>query len=480
MVGGLVAMALALACRRAEAPLTPDPVLAAELAAEAARDKQGDEQRNALAAMTLDDAAALEGRLQKNPDDTETRWRLLVFYLTTGRKLQARDDHMAASRRHALWFFEHAPAWPLLATARLDWDADPVSRASARGLWLSHVERPDAPLVVLNNATFFFEEEPAIAERLLRRMQTLPPDPTEVGTVHDRRITPIHARLGSLYASAIANAEQATTGVDAAFVRDVRATLASSRDAVLLAEVARSLAGGDLPGDPARRALQQEYLHRALAIDGRNPQVVRVREQIERTRMWEEVAAAEAVSRVRLKPDSTDGARAATAGTSTPVPAAPGLAACLAEREYMRAAGAQEQARLEKAKMLAEQALAAYPTLPRDRWSCDAPFRANLVLAVLALRRGDRDATLQFMRRAANAPASAVTGERRVFPIVLEDRLVNTLLKHGERETVADYLERASTSRDAEERARMRSDASAIRAGRMPPRYQRLLALGHI
>ena len=62
----------------------------------------------------------------------------------------------------------------------------------------------------------------------------------------------------------------------------------------------------------------------------------------------------------------------------------------------------------------------------------------------------------------------------------LEGKLTNSLLKHGERETVAAYLEQASKMRTSGDRTRMLEEAAAIRDGRMPARYQRLLAMGHI
>jgi hypothetical protein len=77
----------------------------------------------------------------------------------------------------------------------------------------------------------------------------------------------------------------------------------------------------------------------------------------------------------------------------------------------------------------------------------------------------------------ASAPANPAT---RFFPGEFEGKLTNYLLKHGERVSVAEYLERASEGRSPDERDHMRKEAAAIRAGRMPDRNQRLLANGSI
>ena len=153
--------------------------------------------------------------------------------------------------------------------------------------------------------------------------------------------------------------------------------------------------------------------------------------------------------------------------------------ACVAEVQYQMAGGASEAARLKNARALAKEALAVATTLPGDLQTCDPAFRANLVLAAVAWREGDRQATLRYLTNASKAPSPPLAALRR-FPVDLEGKLTNSLLKHGERETVAAYLEQASKARTPGDRTRMLEEAAAIRDGRMPARYQRLLAGGHI
>ena len=95
-------------------PLRADPKLAAELQAQAAQEKQAAERRKTLEAMTLADAANLEAVVSRNPEDLETRGRLLAFYRITGKRLQSRDANLLAIRRHVAWVTEHHPDSHLL------------------------------------------------------------------------------------------------------------------------------------------------------------------------------------------------------------------------------------------------------------------------------------------------------------------------------------------------------------------------------
>ena len=88
---------------------------------------------------------------------------------------------------------------------------------------------------------------------------------------------------------------------------------------------------------------------------------------------------------------------------------------------------------------------------------------------------GDRKTSARYLLAAADAPAPATPRERR-FPGMLEGRLTVALLQYGERDSVAEYLRASSKGREANESDRMLKEVADIRAGRMPDRYQRLLA----
>jgi hypothetical protein len=99
----------------------------------------------------------------------------------------------------------------------------------------------------------------------------------------------------------------------------------------------------------------------------------------------------------------------------------------------------------------------------------DAIYRANTVLGVLALKDGDRRKAVEHMRTAAAAPISE---ETRYTPHYgLRGRLVEYLLREGERESVAEFLQK-SAERFLFERERLLKDAAQIRAGIMPSAFQ--------
>lgn len=462
-VGAILLGLLSTGCQStAVPPLKEDSILAAELQAEAAREKQNAEQRKALETMTLAHAASLENIVSRNPEDLETRGRLLAFYRLTGRKLQSRDANLAAIRRHIAWVTEHHPD-SILLTAVIRRDEDPIGYAHVRELWKPHIDKPDASLAVLSLASaFFVASEPAVAERLMLRMQEIPAGPAEKGTIFDRAIMPVWGQLGALYAQVIRAADRPESTVDAAYVAEVKARLDASRDAPLLAAVAQGLVLGAGADDSLTR-LAHAYLDRAVAIDPDHPHVGYVRANMERSRLGGPDVVLQ-VGAPSSEPDAAD--------------RKPRLA-CDAELRYRTARGARERKMLTEARTLAEQALDAASALPQDALACDPVFRANLVLALVRWREGDRQATLRYLSEASRAPAAAFAGLRR-FPVDIEAKLTNSLLKHGERETVAAYLEQASKARTPGDRARMLEEARAIRDGRMPARYQRLLAQGHM
>jgi hypothetical protein len=173
-----------------------------------------------------------------------------------------------------------------------------------------------------------------------------------------------------------------------------------------------------------------------------------------------------------------------------PVP--PAAFACRAEREYMVAdlrdyglkhpdggsrptapsVGARETPDLfAPARESARRALDGSSGEP----GCDAVYRANLVLALIAFREGDRQTAVGHMLDAADASPPRQPLDR-LFPGFLESRLTNVLLQYGERESVATFLERSAEGRLPSQRARMLEEAAAIRQGRMPERYQRVMA----
>ena len=137
--------------------------------------------------------------------------------------------------------------------------------------------------------------------------------------------------------------------------------------------------------------------------------------------------------------------------------------------DYYKKDAAGFEASLQRARRLAEEALALAGKFTGDPRSGAAVYRANVTLGVVAIRRGDRAGAVKHMRLAVETPGSPEVAE--YAQSLLRHRLVNYLLKAGERESVADFLERAAAF-ELYERDRALNDAKAIREGRMPMGYQ--------
>jgi hypothetical protein len=73
------------------------------------------------------------------------------------------------------------------------------------------------------------------------------------------------------------------------------------------------------------------------------------------------------------------------------------------------------------------------------------------------------------MEEAGKAPS--LSDDFRSAASSLDGRLVNYLLKAGERQSVADFLERAAAI-NASQKEQLIKAAAAVRAGRMPMSYQ--------
>ena len=97
---------------------------------------------------------------------------------------------------------------------------------------------------------------------------------------------------------------------------------------------------------------------------------------------------------------------------------------------------------------------------------------AHHVLALVALREGDRERAVQHMQDSVNVPTSEQIQYAATFTWM---RPVNRLLNQGERESVVEFLE-AFARLNIVERERLLEDARAIREGRMPSSYQHMVA----
>jgi hypothetical protein len=310
-------------------------------------------------------------------------------------------------------------------------------------------------------------------------------------------------RLGNLYAGALLGAGPASAShrpafnlaeAHGSFAQNVRKTLEASTDAALLGAVASSLLYQDAYIRDARPALDdvaalgKSYLDRALKLD---PTLVEAREALVAIHARERWAAARGVR---------------TAGLSLSAnPSAPGMmkysvdqaarrekqlqavrALTDAQRfaylpdladeayhygdsdDYYRRDTASAKAWWALSRTYTQDLLALAPKFTNDPTYSSAVYRANIALGTLALRDGDRASAVGYMQKAAQVPAS---DELAYGESSLEWHLVNFLLKYGERESVADFLEHTAPLLGRSKDQRLK-DAANIRAGRMPRSYQ--------
>ena len=477
-------IALTASCReQAAGSLQEDPALAAELKA---RQERSD-FHNAARKMTLAEAASLEETLNRNPEDTVTREKLLIFYRWMGDNIQDWNDNVRSRRTHALWLVEHRPDSELVNQARISKLADPIGYEQVRKLWLAHVAKPDVSIKVLDHAAWFFtESEKPVAERLLLRARTLQPDGPQPRVANGSYYAPWSSRLGELYARVLVGSVEESLGnvvvntaaeaANSEYARHVREKLETMDDAAMLGAAGRYLMFNARNVKVAfdHVALGRRYLQRAAQLD---PQSTAARlladlEVDDRSQpLLNPFGGAPRESWPDLLAKLSDEERL------------PRLAG-LAEGEYLRGEnqthlGRQTEARdaFEQSELYARQALAMAPRCFNHPAYADTVFRGHIALGLHALRDGDRGTATEHLLQAAKAPLST---RRSRLPRSLEYRLVNYLLKDGERASVVDYLERAAQRRDADERAEMLKSAAAIRSGRMPEHYQWLLASGHL
>jgi beta-lactamase regulating signal transducer with metallopeptidase domain len=462
-VGCVLAIALVAACRQqiSAPPLREDPELAQRLEDQDARAKRFAAARD----MTQEQADGLEQRVALNPEDFDAREQLVTYYVTSSKV--AWDKKLPGLRRHALWLIEHHPEHEIKAPV-LSPQFDPEGFAAAKRLWDAHLARPDvSAFLVYRAASFFAPHDKPYAEQLIRRGRAMDPDSAALRA----RMAPDgggyswRSQLSALYVAALRGSETAWSSyhdvrthldkVSTPYATQVRATLEATTDAQLLAGVGSILARptGSIK-DPAvkqaldeARALGVRYLERAVQLD---PSLE---------------GAKAALVRIRLPEQATDADRLANRAHE-------GFMVAEDITEYAKkdlVAGKQQR---DEAKVRAEAVLTIAAAHPREPAYSAAVMTAHHVLATAALRDGDRERAVHHMRESVKVPASEQIQYAPPFSWL---RPVNRLLKDGERERVAEFLEALArlTIRD---RDRLMEDAKAIREGRMPSSYQQTVA----
>lgn len=476
--GCAAALVLAIACRQqlAAEALRPDPGIQQQIDSNKARE----ERHRAAVSMTVADAAALEKALETNPSDVEAREKLIIFYEQAGKV--SWEEKLAGMRRHGLWRIANLPDTDLWIP-NISKKYDPQGYAEAKRLWLQQTGKPDVTAKTLGRAAAFFRAyDTPEAETLLLRALQMEPD------------GPWMNRLGDLYAGAIIGSidprYRATDPEEAnsPFAAEARRKLEAASDVRMMSAAGNALVRGNRRPDgsltPASE-LGRTLLERALALDPGN---IRARSALvdlaygERSRSialrLRETGARDAFNEFS---DATYAAIAALPDDDRLfyLPGAASSAYMRAESiaytarskpEAERADGMKRaEAGFARARQLASDAVALAKRYPEAAANYAALYNAETVLGVLAIRDGDRKAAVEHMRAAADARVSDAATYLHHFG--LQGRLVEYLLRAGEREPVAAYLEK-SAERFAVDRERLLKDAAQIRAGVMPLSYQ--------
>jgi beta-lactamase regulating signal transducer with metallopeptidase domain len=500
--GCTAAIFIVIACRQqlAATPLREDPEVTARYAQQKAQTQLYESAR----AMTAQQAAELDAAVRRNPEDLEATRKLLIFYAESGQKVLGWNETMAARRPHMLWLIEHHPESELAVYRSLRPQTDPQGYAEAKKLWLGHVAAPNASVAVLSNAARFFQvADKPMAEQILLRLQSMDPGGPMPRIRDNVYYEPWIDRLGRLYALAILGANDGTifnvvnsVSLDEAhspYTQAVRRKLDESKDPALLYAAGSYLAqnASQAKVDLDHVALGRSYLERAVQLDPSSRArtlLISLRANDRNRRVREALRAKEidlvggetarkARARERLTPDQQKAIAAAEYAAVLTLPEADRFAylPVLADSSYGIAEFqnqrdvATAKASWERSQKYAQDLLALAPKYKDDPHYGDAIFEGNVVLALNTLRAGDVKGAVRYMGDAAKA--SNLSDDFEYASGSLRSRLANYLLKAGERESVADFLEHTARI-STREKDQLLKDAAAIRAGRMPWSYQ--------
>ena len=473
-VGCVAVIVLAIACRQqiAAEPLRPNPEVQKQIDDTNARM----ERHRAALAMTAAEASAVEHTLEASPDNLWAREKLIIFYDQAGKVTW--EEKLAGIRKHALWRIAHLPETDLWIP-NISKRYDPEGYAQAKQLWLEQTSRPEVtPKTLARAAAFLSGYDKPGAEELLIRAQRMEP----AGAWSER--------LADLYARAIVGSVDprsgATDAVEAssAFAAEARRKLEATSDPTLLAAAGSALMRWSTAAVRAD-GLGRRCLERATTLD---PQNARARSSLADLQDYERRGVIQGRLETAGARDAFDQFSDTTYAAISALPVEdrlfylPGAA----ESAYLRAENidymarekpepGQAQARkraaqgFARARQYADDALALARNHQQASQDHDVIYRAETVLGVLALKDGDRQAAVAHMRAAGAAPMS--DARRYASQFGLRGRLVEYLLRAGERASVAEYLEKSAT-RYPPERDRLLKDAAQIRAGAMPLSYQ--------
>jgi hypothetical protein len=417
--------------------------------------------------------AKASGDQQAQPDDFDTRLELLLFYSNLARKAGMDVSTIVRHRRdHVLWFIQSHPtdylaSTPLLFinTGSTDPLADPEGYTNGKAAWLVEVDRNRFDVTVLGNAAYFFQAtDKQLSESLLLQAQRLQPN------------GPWSERLGKLYASMILGATAIVPSPDdssfglilsvnsadqhGAVAAEARKKMDASKDFMLLLTTGRILLRvQNLPIDFDNAALGVQYLQRAEPLAPSPDKTEFVRIELNR------ISAMNRQARTRQLPKE---------GRFEAAMALPDrdrfeLLWDLAVFSYGFGNSFDADHRAEALKQFEQAAryagaLASVAKKFRnDPEYGNTVFNANMMLAFVASRKGNAQATLDYVHEALKAPAATKGGD---YPSVWA-RVCPFLMEHGRRDDVIGFLERFAQI-DPIKREDLLATAAQLRNGQTP------------
>jgi beta-lactamase regulating signal transducer with metallopeptidase domain/tetratricopeptide (TPR) repeat protein len=165
----LALAAVPMACRRQAEPAS-QPAAAASASDWSAKKLMDPESMRAARSLTAEDAAALEAKLDKDPEDFSARRDLLLHYAFSPLNRKPRQ-------KHVLWIIEHHPELSESgAFLSLLPSLDGSAYEQGKALWLKHVQdNPKNARLLGNAAAYLLIFDRATAEDLLKKAQTIEP-----------------------------------------------------------------------------------------------------------------------------------------------------------------------------------------------------------------------------------------------------------------------------------------------------------------
>jgi hypothetical protein len=445
--------------------------------------------------------------LKTNPDDPQTRETLLLFYRQSGDKVFGWNEMIERRLPHLLWSIEHQPEGEVGYT-KVSASADPVGYSAGKKAWLAEVDKAGASAETFRRAASFVRErEPRLAEQVLLRGKERHPD-DRPRTVNGVYYASLSVALGELYGQII-NGQFRRQAVSEFEVDAQHATerLEQSSDPALLVGAGRQLirTAGRVRENARLTSLGRQLIERAFKLnedfEGADSarQYLRSREEAKPDsdlieRVWkQQVALAEPSVASRVRPgdvfwlsklDKREKLQFWELGLgavdSLPLEDQLRWLVLDTQRKYMQAENWYKSFDTDYMKSLddlsmksAMKTLEVARTAANSRQRGDGIYYANVVLALVTFHGGDRRGAVRYMRDASEAPALS-DREARSGMTGVDQRLAHYLLKEGERESVAEFYEAVARLKPPS-RERLLKAAAAVRDGRMPENYQRVM-----